>query len=280
MDKFLTMNDYRQAADYIANRTRHRPAVGLILGSGLSKLVEQVAEPDVIPFSNIPHYPVSTVLGHAGHLVVGQLAGQQVMVMQGRTHYYEGYNMDQVTLPVRVMQLLGVKTLFVTNAAGGLNTAFQAGELMLITDHINLIGMGGNNPLRGPNLDEFGPRFPDMSEAYDRVLRALALQVAEANDVPLHQGVYACVAGPSYETPADTRFLRVIGADAVGMSTAPEVIVARHGGMRVLGISGISNVIPAEPVEQELTHEEVLEAGQRIVPRLAAILQGVLQAMD
>jgi len=274
------MDDYRQAADYIASRTRHRPAVGLILGSGLSKLVEQVATPDVIPFSNIPHYPVSTVSGHAGHLVVGQLAGQQVMVMQGRAHYYEGYSMDQVTLPVRVMQLLGVKTLFVTNAAGGLNTALQAGELMLITDHINLIGMGGNNPLRGPNLDEFGPRFPDMSEAYDRGLRALALQVAEANDVPLHQGVYACVAGPSYETPADTRFLRVIGADAVGMSTAPEVIVARHGGMRVLGISGISNVIPEEPVEQELTHEEVLEAGQRIVPRLATILQGVLQAMD
>jgi purine-nucleoside phosphorylase len=279
MEKFLTMDDYRETANYIAAHTRYRPPIGLILGSGLSALAECVTDPEAIPFNDIPRFPGSTVMGHAGRLVIGKLAGQQVMVMQGRAHYYEGHNMDEVTLPVRVMQLLGVETLIVTNAAGGLNAAFEAGELMLITDHINLIGMGGNNPLRGPNLDEFGPRFPDMSEAYDRTLRALALQAAKENDVPLHQGVYACVAGPSYETPADVRFLKLIGADAVGMSTVPEVTVARHGGMRVLGISSISNVIQLEPSEKELTHEEVVEAGQRVVPRLATVIEGVLLAM-
>jgi purine-nucleoside phosphorylase len=280
MDKFLTIDHYREAADYVAAHTRHRPTVGLILGSGLSSLVDKVSDADAIPFSDIPHFPASTVLGHAGRLVIGGLAGHQVMVMQGRAHYYEGYTMDEVTLPVRMMQLLGVKMLIVTNAAGGMNPAFEAGELMLITDHINLIGMGGNNPLRGPNLDELGPRFPDMSEAYDRTLRTLALQVAKENDIPLHQGVYVSLAGPSFETLADIRFLKLIGADAVGMSTAPEVTVARHGRMRVLGLSGISNVIQLEVSEQELTHEEVLEAGQRIVPRLATIIQGVLTRMN
>ena len=280
MDKFLTIDHYREAADYVAAHTRHQPTVGLVLGTGLSSLADKVSGADVIPFSDIPRFPASTVLGHAGRLVIGGLAGHQVMVMQGRAHYYEGYTMDEVTLPIRVMQLLGVKTLVVTNAAGGINPAFEAGELMLITDHINLIGMGGNNPLRGPNMDEFGPRFPDMSEAYDRTLRTFALQVAKENDIPLHQGVYVSLAGPSFETPADIRFLKLVGADAVGMSTAPEVTVARHGGMRVLGLSGISNVIRLEVSEQELTHEEVLEAGQRIVPRLATIIQGVLTMMN
>lgn len=280
MDKFLTMDDYREAADFVAAHTRHQPTVGLILGSGLSSLAEEVFDPDVIPFSDIPHFPASTVVGHAGCLVIGGLAGHLVMVMQGRAHYYEGYTMDEVTLPIRVMQLLGVKTLIVTNAAGGIKPDFEAGELMLITDHINLIGMGGNNPLRGPNLDEFGPRFPDMSEAYDRALQTLALRVAEENDIPLHQGTYASVAGPSFETPADIRLLKLIGADAVGMSTVPEVTVARHGGMRVLGLSGISNVTQLQPSEETLTHEEVLEAGQRMVPRLATIIRGVLTAMS
>jgi purine-nucleoside phosphorylase len=280
MDRFLTIDHYREAADYVAAHTRHQPTVGLILGTGLSSLADKVSGADVIPFSDIPRFPASTVLGHAGRLVIGGLAGHQVMVMQGRAHYYEGYTMDEVTLPIRVMQLLGVKTIIVTNAAGGINPAFEAGELMLITDHINLIGMGGNNPLRGPNMDEFGPRFPDMSEAYDRTLRTFALQVAKENDIPLHQGVYVSLAGPSFETPADIRFLKLVGADAVGMSTAPEVTVARHGGMRVLGLSGISNVIRLEVSEQELTHEEVLEAGQRIVPRLATIIQGVLTMMN
>lgn len=280
MDKFLTMSDYRQAADYVADRTRYQPEVGLILGSGLSTLADQVTDPDIVPFTEVPHFPISTVLGHAGRLVIGELAGRKVMVMQGRAHFYEGYTMDEVTLPVRVMQLLGLKTLIVTNAAGGINPAFKAGELMLITDHINLIGMAGNNPLRGPNLDAFGPRFPDMSEAYDCRLRALALAVAKENDVPLRQGVYVCLAGPSFETPADLCFLKLIGADAVGMSTVPEVTVARHGGMHVLGLSGISNMVQFEPVDEELSHEEVLEIGRRMVPRLTTIIKGVLKAMN
>ena len=278
MEKFLTMDDYRRAANYVSAHTRYRPTVGLILGTGLSPLADEVTEPDHIAYAEIPLFPASTVIGHAGRLVIGWLAKHQTMVMQGRAHFYEGYAMDEVTLPVRVMQLLGAKTLIVTNAAGGINLDFEAGELMLITDHINLIGMGGNNPLRGPNLDEFGPRFPDMSEAYDRALRDIALRVAKENDIPLHQGIYAGLAGPSFETPADICFLKLIGADAVGMSTVPEVTVARHGGMRVLGISGISNVVQLEPSEQELSHEEVLEAGRRMAPRLATIIKGVLAA--
>jgi purine-nucleoside phosphorylase len=187
--------------------------------------------------------------------------------------------MAEITFPVRVMQVLGIETLIVTNAAGGLKPAFQAGDVMLITDHINLIGMAGLNPLRGPNLDEFGPRFPDMSEAYDVHLRKLARQAASQADVPLREGVYICLAGPSFETPADLRFLRTIGADAVGMSTVPEVTVARHGGTRVLGLSGVSNVLPVEGMPSvETSHEEVLEAGKLLVPRLEAIIHGVLKA--
>jgi purine-nucleoside phosphorylase len=187
--------------------------------------------------------------------------------------------MAEITFPVRVMQLLGIETLIVTNAAGGLNPAFCPGDVMLITDHINLIGMAGLNPLRGPNLDDFGPRFPDMSEAYDAQLRALAKQVAAEADVPLREGVYTCLAGPSFETPADVRFLRAIGADAVGMSTVPEVTIARHGGTAVLGLSGISNVLPVEGAPlAETTHEEVLEAGRTLAPRLETIVRGVLRA--
>ncbi|OQY21664.1 MAG: purine-nucleoside phosphorylase [Anaerolineaceae bacterium 4572_32.1] len=280
MKKLFTLDDYRQAADYISAHTRYEPTVGLILGSGLNTLVDDVNASEIIPFGDIPHFPVSTVMGHTGRLVLGELAGHQVIVMQGRAHYYEGYSMDEITLPIRVMHLLGVQTLIVTNAAGGINPAFKAGELMLITDHINFIGMAGNNPLRGPNLEEFGPRFPDMSEAYDRKLRNLALQAAQEHNVPLHQGVYVSLAGPSFETPADLRFLKLMGADAVGMSTVPEVIVARHGGMKVLGISGISNEVLFEPAEEELAHKEVLEIGKRrIVPHLVTIIKGVLAAM-
>lgn len=188
--------------------------------------------------------------------------------------------MAEATFPVRVMQVLGVEVLIITNAAGGLNPEFHTGDVMLITDHINLVGMGGLNPLRGPNLDEFGPRFPDMSEVYDTRLRALARQAATAANVPLREGVYVCLVGPSFETPADLRFLRLIGADAVGMSTVPEAIVARHGGTRVLGLSGISNVLPVEGMSPaETSHEEVLEAGRMLVPRLEAIICGVLKAL-
>jgi purine-nucleoside phosphorylase len=279
-DAFFTRKEFDEAVTTIRNCTDHEPRVGLILGSGLSPLAEEIEDADVIPYRDIPHFPVSTIAGHMNRLVVGKLAGQTVLVMQGRTHYYEGYSMQRITLPVRVMQVLGIHTLFVTNAAGGVNPNFRPGDLMLIADHINLIGMAGQNPLRGPNLGEFGPRFPDMSRAYDPALRALAHRVAEGLGISLQEGVYMCLAGPTFETPADIRFLRTIGADAVGMSTVPEVIVARHGGVRVMGVSGISNVAIADPSEErETTHEEVLEAGKLIVPRLVNLLKGVLREL-
>jgi purine-nucleoside phosphorylase len=279
-DEFITRKELDEAANAIRSRTNHHPRVGLILGSGLSSLADEVEEADVIPYSEIPQFPTSTIVGHAGRLVIGRLAEQTVMVMQGRTHYYEGYSMQRITIPVRVMQILGIHTLFVTNAAGGINPGFRPGDLMLITDHINLIGMAGLNPLRGPNLDEFGPRFPDMSQAYDPVLQATARRVAAGLGFTLQEGIYMCLAGPTFETPADIRFLRTIGADAVGMSTVPEVTVARHGGTRVMGISGISNVAIADPSEdRKTTHEEVLEAGKIIVPRLVALLKGILREL-
>jgi len=278
MQTFFSQSDFEASAATIQRRTDVRPRVALILGSGLGTLADAVEDGVVIPYGEIPHFPVSTVEGHVGRLVVGRLEGQAVAVMQGRAHYYEGYSMAEIGFPVRVLQVLGIEILVITNAAGGLNSEFRAGDPMLITDHINLIGMSGLNPLRGPNLDNLGPRFPDMSQAYDPELRTLARQVAREAGVVLREGVYICLAGPSFETPADLRFLRVIGADAVGMSTVPEATVARHGGTRVLGLSGISNVLPVEgapPVET--THEEVLEAGRMLVPRLEAIIRGVLR---
>lgn len=279
-DEFLTRREFDEAANFIRDRIHHKPQVGLILGSGLSLVAEEVEEADIIPYAEIPQFSVSTVEGHVGRLTVGRLAGQTVMVMQGRSHYYEGYSMQRITLPVRVMQILGIHTLFVTNAAGGINPSFGPGDLMLITDHINLIGMVGLNPLHGPNLDEFGPRFPDMSQVYDPSLQATARRVAASLGFALQEGVYICLAGPSFETPADIRFLRAIGADAVGMSTVPEVTVARHGGIRVMGVSGISNIAIAHPDEgRRTTHGEVLEAGKVIVPKLTALLKGVLREL-
>jgi purine-nucleoside phosphorylase len=218
------------------------------------------------------------VEGHAGRLVIGELEDHPVLVMQGRAHYYEGYTMAQVGLPVRVMQLLGVQTLLITNAAGGVNPGFSPGDLMLITDHVNLIGMGGLNPLRGANIDSLGPRFPDMMDSYDPDLQALAVQAAEGAGIGLQKGVYVSLAGPNFETPADLRFLQAIGADAVGMSTVPEVIAARHGGTRVLGVSGISNKANLDG-KTTTTHEEVLQAGRVIVPKLLMLIRGVLRAM-
>jgi purine-nucleoside phosphorylase len=280
MPDFFLMSHFEAAAVAVRERVGLRPRIGLILGSGLNPLAAAVEEGVAIPYGDIPHFPVTTVEGHTGRLVIGRLEGQAVAVMQGRAHYYEGYSMAEVTFPVRVMQLLGIEALFVTNAAGGLNQEFRAGDVMLITDHINLVGMAGLNPLRGPNLDAFGPRFPDMSEPYDSRLRMLAKQVAAEASVPLREGVYVCLAGPSFETRADLRFLRLIGADAVGMSTVPEVTVARHGNTRVLGLSGISNVAPVgDGPAVETTHEEVLEAGRMLVPRLEAIVRGVLRAL-
>jgi len=280
MTEFFSLSDFNTAADMIKSRAMLRPRVGMILGTGLNPMADFVADATVIPYDEIPHFPRTTVQGHVGRLVLGMLEEQPVIIMQGRAHYYEGYSMAEVTFPVRVMQVLGIESLFVTNAAGGLHPDFRAGDIMLIEDHINLIGMGGLNPLRGPNLKSFGPRFPDMSEPYDAELRRLAQQAADDADVPLQRGVYVCLAGPSFETPADLRFLRRIGVDAVGMSTVPEVIVARHAGTRVMGLSGISNIAVVEGSPRtETTHEEVLEAGRLLVPRMTEIIRGVLRRL-
>ena len=273
----MGIQQYHEASEAIRAYTRYRPRIGLILGSGLGTLADAVAEADVIPFANIPHFPPATVPGHAGRLVIGWLAGQVVWVMAGRLHYYEGYTMRQVTLPVRAMQLLGVETLILTNAAGGLNSAFQVGDLMLITDHIGLVGMTGHNPLFGPNDEALGVRFPSMTGVYDPALCQLALRVAAEKAIPLRQGVYVHVAGPHYETPAEVRFLRAIGGDAVGMSTVPEAVVAHHGGLRVLAISGITNLAQVEAIDGvAATHEEVLAVGQSLVPRFTALIEGIL----
>ena len=278
MDSFLSLKEIDAATGFIAKKISHKPSIGMILGSGMGGLAESLEQPEVLATSEIPNWPVSTVLGHQGKLLFGNLQGKSVMVLQGRTHYYEGYSMDKVTLPIRVMQRLGMEMLIVTNAAGAINPDYVPGDLMLITDHITLIAMAGLNPLRGPNLDEFGERFPDMSQSYDRQLNEIARQVAKDKHIPLHEGVYICLSGPSFETPADLRFLRTIGADAVGMSTVPEVIVARHGKMRVMGISGISNKANLEG-NSITTHEEVLHAGEVIVPKLHDIISGVLKQL-
>ena len=278
MSEFITLAQVDEITALIRGRTSYHPRVGIVLGSGLGALASAVEEAVVIPVRELPAWPVSTVQGHEGHLVIGKLENQPVLVLQGRVHYYEGYSISQVTLPVRVMQRLGIEILIVTNAAGAVNPAYEPGELMLIKDHINMIGMAGLNPLRGPNWDEVGPRFPDMSQAYDRALGQLARNVAEGEQIVLHDGVYVGLAGPSFETPADLRFLRLIGADAVGMSTVPEVIAARHGGTRVLGISGISNKANLDG-NTLTTHEEVLEAGTKIVPKLTTLIRGVLRRL-
>lgn len=276
MEEFVTLEQIDQAAEAIRARTSRKPRIGMILGSGLGDLAKLVENPDIIPYKEIPFWPVSTVEGHVGQLVIGELEGQTVMVLQGRVHYYEGYSMGQTTFPVRVMQRLGVEMLFVTNAAGAISPDFEPGDIMLITDNITLLPMSGPNPLRGPNLAEFGERFPDMSRAYDRDLMQLFRDVAGEKGMAFREGVYICLAGPSFETPADLRFLRTIGCDAVGMSTVPEVIVAHHGGTRVLGVSGISNKANLDG-STITTHEEVLQAGEQIVPKLKTIFLEILR---
>jgi len=275
---FVTLQEIDEVAAAIRDHTRYQPKIGLILGSGLGGLADSIQNPDFIPFNDLPHWPHSTVPGHIGRLVIGSLEDREVLVMQGRIHFYEGYSMSQVTLPIRVMQRLGIEILIVTNAAGAINPEYQPGDLMLISDNLNLVGMMGFNPLIGPNMDEFGPRFPDMSQAYDRALNETTRKAAKEAGITLWEGVYAGLSGPSFESPADLRFLRTIGADAVGMSTVPEVIVARHGGTRVLGISGISNKANLDG-NTTTSHEEVLEAGTRMVPKLEKILRTVLRTI-
>jgi purine-nucleoside phosphorylase len=278
VSEFVSREHFQEAAAFVQRRISHQPKIGLVLGSGLGGLAESVQDGQRIATERIPHWPRSTVAGHSGELIAGRLKGRPVLVQRGRVHYYEGYSMSQVTLPVRVMQLLGIEIVIFTNAAGGLRRDMAAGDLMVIADHINMVGMGGANPLRGPNDETLGPRFPDMTQPYDAELRRMAKEVALEAGIPLHEGVYVAVAGPSFETPADLRFLRQIGAHAVGMSTVPEVIAARHGGLRVLAISGISNLARTESEPRtETTHEEVLETGKALVPRLTALLEGILE---
>ncbi len=272
---FFTLEQIDIVAAAVRARSSYQPKIALILGSGLGGLADSIEKPDLIPFNALPNWPQSTAPGHIGRLVIGKLENQAVMVMQGRIHFYEGYSMSEVTLPIRVMQRLGIEILIVTNAAGAINPEYSPGDLMLISDNLNLVGMMGFNPLIGPNLDQLGPRFPDVSQAYDRKLSEITRQAAREAEINLREGVYAGLSGPSFEGPADLRFLRAVGADAVGMSTVPEVIVARHGGTRVLGISGISNKANLDG-NTPTSHEEVLEAGIHMVPKLEKILRIVL----
>jgi purine-nucleoside phosphorylase len=261
----------REAVAAIGARTPLQPRIGLVLGSGLGAFADTLADATSIPFAEIPHFPASTVAGHGGALVVGRSQDVAVAVMKGRVHFYEGYSLAEVVFPVRVLAQLGAKTLVLTNAAGAVNTLFKPGELMLIEDHINFIG----NPLVGPNEASLGPRFPDMSEAYDRSLRGLAEAACAALGVCAHRGVYLALSGPSYETPAEIRMARVLGVDAVGMSTVPEVIVARHMGLRVLGLSCITNMA-AGVSDAKLDHSEVLATGERVKASLVQVLARIV----
>jgi purine-nucleoside phosphorylase len=278
MGRFFSLKEIDQVTDTIREKISIKPRIGIILGSGLNEMAASVEEATIIPYDEITEWPVSTVAGHAGQLVIGHLESRPVIVMQGRIHFYEGYSMAQITLPVRVMQRLGIEIMVVTNAAGGVNPEFSPGDVMLITDNLNLMGMSGLNPLMGPNLDEIGPRFPDMGQAYDKDLCDLARKVARKEGIPLQEGVYCGLSGPSFESPADLRFLQLVGADAVGMSTVPEVIVARHGGVRALGFSGISNKANLDG-STVTTHEEVIQAGKVIAPKMENIIRGVLRSL-
>jgi len=269
-----------EASDYVQSRSNMKPGVGVILGSGLGDLATEVQDATAIPYEEIPHFLRSTVVGHAGRLLIGKLENVPVVVMQGRFHFYEGYTMQALTLPVRVMRTLGASKLIVTNAAGGLNPAYRPGDFMLIRDHINFLGLAGMNPLIGPNDERLGERFPALAKAYDAELRALARSVAALwPEITLHEGVYAQVAGPSYETGAELKFLRAAVADAVGMSTAQEVIVARHMGMRVLGISLITNTATGDDKE-EVNHAEVLIAADAAKPKFATLVRGILGKIE
>lgn len=256
----MNVEQIQTAASFLNEKLPAAPEIGLILGSGLGVLADEIQDAVTVPYEDIPHFPVSTVEGHAGELVIGTLAGKTVAAMKGRFHYYEGYTFEQVTFPVRVMKAIGIDTVVVTNAAGGVNESFEAGDLMIISDHLNLMG---GNPLIGKNDNRLGVRFPDMSEAYSKRLRALAKEAAAKVGISVQEGVYAANTGPVYETPAEVRMARVLGADAVGMSTVPEVIAARHGGMKVLGISCISNMA-AGILDQPLTHDEVIETTEKV----------------
>lgn len=266
-------NKIKDSADFILSKSKYKPQIGLILGSGLGAIADQIEDAEFYNYNEIPNFPISTVEGHAGRLVIGNFQGKQVIAMQGRFHFYEGYNMQEVTFPVRVMKLLGVEKLIVTNAAGAVNKDFTPGDLMLINDHINL---SGSNPLFGKNLSEFGTRFPDMSNAYDKDLRNKVKEIAKNLNIELREGVYTMFTGPTYETPAEIRMARILGSDAVGMSTVPEVIVANHSGMKVLGISCMTNMA-AGILEQPLNHEEVMETSERVRENFITLITNIIK---
>lgn len=265
-----------EAVEHVRSEVDARPSVGIVLGTGLGALVDDIEIDRSLDYAAIPHFPVSTVESHDGRLIFGELESRSIVAMQGRFHFYEGYTLEQVAFPVRVMQRLGVDTLIVSNACGGMNPVYRRGDLMRIDDHINLIG---DNPLRGPNLDELGPRFPDMSEPYDAALGELADRVALENGIRMHVGVYVAVAGPNLETRAEYRFLRTIGADVVGMSTVPEVIVARHGGMRVLGISIVTDECFPDALEP-VDVEEIIAVAGEAEPRMTKVIRRTVARLD
>lgn len=267
-----TWQKIQQATEYIKNLSTNKPSIGLILGSGLGDLVEQFTQAVTIPYEQIPYFPTSTVEGHVGQLVIGELAGKIVVAMQGRFHFYEGYTQQEVVFPVFVMKQLGIETLLVTNAAGGMNPDFQAGDLMVITDHLNLTGA---NPLMGALIAELGPRFPDMSRAYSPELIDVAKKIAHKNDISIQKGVYAGISGPSYMTPAELIMLRKLGADAVGMSTVPEVITSSFLQLPTLGISCITDMAIGEELEP-LSHEQVVETANRTKPKFIQLVKGII----
>ncbi|EJW18072.1 purine-nucleoside phosphorylase [Paenibacillus alvei] len=275
MSNTMTHDHIQEAAAYIQSRISETPEVGLILGSGLGVLADLVEQPVTIAYGDIPHFPVSTVEGHAGELLVGKIAGRTVALMKGRFHMYEGYGPELTAFPVRVMKAIGVSKLLVTNAAGGINTSYKPGDLMLISDHLN---MTGRNPLIGANDNRLGARFPDMSQAYSPKLRQKAKEVAASQGVELQEGVYVGFLGPNYETPAEIRMLRILGGDAVGMSTVSEVIVAQHAGMEVLGISCISNMA-AGILDQPLSHAEVMETAELVRDKFLKLVIGIIPVM-
>ena len=260
---------------HIANCIIDTPDIGIILGSGLGMMAEEINNEIVLPYNKIPHFPVTTVEGHKGQLVLGDFEGKKVVVMQGRFHFYEGYSMEEVVYPVRVMGQLGIKNLIITNAAGGINLDYDPGDLMVINDHINLMGV---NPLKGTNISQLGERFPDMSQAYNKDLREIAYTAAKDLNIIVRKGVYAAVTGPSYETPAEIRYLRIIGADAVGMSTVPETIAANHMGIKVLGISCITNMA-AGVLDAKLNHEEVVETANRVKDKFINVIRGIVRGI-
>ncbi|MDR1762664.1 MAG: purine-nucleoside phosphorylase [Dysgonamonadaceae bacterium] len=269
------LKNLRETADWLKAKIPANTEIGVILGTGLGDLVKSIKVEKEIPYAEIPHFPVSTVQGHSGNLIVGQLGGKPILAMQGRFHFYEGYSMKEVTYPIRVMQLLGIRYLFVSNAAGGMNGSFEIGDIMLIDDHINLFP---EHPLRGKNDEELGVRFPDMSEAYDRELRRRTTEIARRNNIKLQHGVYIGTQGPTFETPAEYNYFKIIGGDAVGMSTVPEVIVAHHGGLRTLAFSIITDLGVLGRIV-EVTHEDVQKAAAEAQPKLAFLIEEVIKTL-